>query len=139
MNTERELYDRLAFYTLERRDPGFIHQHIVDAYCAQHAEPGAKPIALAFALIGLYLHVEKGFTGRQVQMVHMQLARHREKWPSPTPPEERGSIRVGDVLATPEGAERDAMIHCWCKAVWDAWKEHCIEVIEMARGKSGLE
>jgi hypothetical protein len=66
-----DLYHELSCYTLAHPDPSFIHQHIVDAYTAQHARETTKPIALVFALIGLYLHVEKNFTGRQVQRFHM--------------------------------------------------------------------
>jgi hypothetical protein len=39
----------------------------VDAYAAQHATPASKPITTAFALIGLFLFAERGFTGKQVQ------------------------------------------------------------------------
>jgi Family of unknown function (DUF5946) len=59
-----DLYHELSCYTLAHRDPSFIHQYIVDAYTAQHANETTKPIAVVFALIGLYLHIEKNFTGR---------------------------------------------------------------------------
>ena len=62
-----DLYHELSCYTSAHPDPSFIHQHIVDAYTAQHANETTKLIALVFALIGLYLHVEKNFTGRQVR------------------------------------------------------------------------
>jgi hypothetical protein len=48
-------YDELCCYTLERGDASFIHQHVVDAQIAQQASDATKPIALAFALAGLYL------------------------------------------------------------------------------------
>src|ERR1700733_15180069 len=75
-----DLYHELSCYTLAHPDPSFIHQHIVDAYTAQHADETTKPIALVFALIGLYLHVEKNFTGRQVQRFHRKLAKIRRMW-----------------------------------------------------------
>ncbi len=62
-NSDQDLYDQLASYTLELRDPEFIHQHIVDVYAVQHSGPGTKPIAIVFGLIGLYLYVEKEFHG----------------------------------------------------------------------------
>ena len=34
----KEQFHELSFYTLAHRDPTFIHQHIVDAYTAQHAD-----------------------------------------------------------------------------------------------------
>ena len=58
MAVDRAAYDELASYTLAHGDPAFIHQHVVDAFAAQHATDDSKPIGVAFALIGLYLHVE---------------------------------------------------------------------------------
>lgn len=122
--SDHDLYNELAFYTLELRDPEFIHQHIVDAFAVQHACPDSKPIAIVFGLIGLYLYLEKNFTGRQVQRAHMQLARHRRQWIAPPFPQPRANIGVADVLAAPRGAERNAMIRRWCQAVWNDW-QHC--------------
>ena len=58
MNVEdqrRELYHELSAYTLSHPDPSFIHQYVVDAFAAQTADENTKPIALTFALVGLYL------------------------------------------------------------------------------------
>jgi hypothetical protein len=41
-----------------------------------------KPITIIFALIGLYLHLEKNFTGKEVQFAHMKLVKHRKNWPN---------------------------------------------------------
>src|SRR5258708_288507 len=71
----QDLYYSLAFYTLNLKDKAFLNQYIVDAYAAQHATKETKPIKITFALVGLYLMAEKGYTGRQVQQAHMQLAR----------------------------------------------------------------
>lgn len=71
---EQDKFYDLSYYTLAHRDPSFIHQHIVDAYGAQHADATTKPIALAFALIGLCLYIEEGYSGKQVQRAHMRLA-----------------------------------------------------------------
>ena len=51
---EQEQFDQLCFYTLAKQDGPFIHQHVVDAFAAQHADQDSKPIGVAFALIGLY-------------------------------------------------------------------------------------
>lgn len=118
---ERELIEELCFYTLSHPDPAFIHQHVVDAWAAQQADESTKPITLAFALVGLYLYVEKGFTGHQVQQTHVRLAWKRRQWPRFAPPSERGSVRVADVVAAPPGRERDGMIRRWCESVWDAY------------------
>ena len=117
---EQELYDQLAFYTLGLRDPEFIHQHAVDAYAVQNATEDSKPITVVFGLIGLYLHLERGFNGRQVQRAHMQLGTPRRTWSMPELPEHRGAIRVADVLESPPGEERDIMIDVWCNSVWEA-------------------
>ncbi len=124
VNTEQANLDELYFYTLAHPDPSFIHQHAIDAYAAQHAEAGTKPIRLAFALIGLYLHLEKGYSGRQVQRAHMQMAGTRRAWPQFKLPAQRGSMSVADVVAAPPGRQRDAAIERWCACVWEAWSEN---------------
>jgi hypothetical protein len=121
--SEREAYDELQCYTLGHGDRSFIHQHVVDAWAAQHAHERTKPIGLTFALVGLYLHVERGFSGRQVQRVHMALAQRKRNWPSFALPEERGSVTASHVMATAAGAERDQAIDAWCASVWDAFRE----------------
>lgn len=50
--SEPAAYDELQAYTLAHGDPAFIHQHVVDAWAAQHADEETKPIALTFALVG---------------------------------------------------------------------------------------
>jgi Family of unknown function (DUF5946) len=133
MPTDEELYNELAYYTLAHPDPAFIHQLLVDAYTAQHAGATTKPIAITFALIGLYLVVEKNFTGKQVQRVHMQLARSRKVWPAFRLPSDRGLMTVADVASAPPGAERDAAIHRWCAAVWDTWRGSREPIAELLR------
>lgn len=122
MPTDQDLLHELSFYTLQLGDPEFIHQHVVDAYAVQHAGPHSKPIAIVFGLIGLYLHLEKSFSGRQVQRAHMQLAQRRRPWVAPPIPEQHAGIGVADVLAAPAGPERHAMIDRWCQAVWMDWQ-----------------
>jgi hypothetical protein len=100
--TSEDDYNELCYYTLAHRDPSFIHQHVVDAFAAQHADEKTKPIKLTFALVGLYLHVEKQFSGKRVQQVHMDLARQKRPWPSFALPSKRGSQTAADVLAVTE-------------------------------------
>ena len=92
--SEHDADEELQCYTLAlaRGDLTFIHQHVVDAWAAQHADSNTKPIRLAFALVGLYLHLERGFSGRQVQRVHMKLSRRSRRWPSFPLPRERGRV-----------------------------------------------
>jgi hypothetical protein len=120
--TLQEQYTELSFYTLSHRDPSFIHQHIVDAYFAQTADANTKPICIVFALVGLYLFIERNYTGKQIQQIHTQMAKNKKTWPSITLPADRGNIHVADVLTAPPGAERDAMIRTWCASVWAAYQ-----------------
>jgi hypothetical protein len=131
-------YYALLYYTLSHPDPAFIHQNAVDAYAAQHAEENSKPIAVAFALIGLYLYVEKGFSGRQVQQRHMQLAKRRKQWPAFALPPQRGTVTISDVLAAPAGEKRDQMIREWCFSVWSAWSDARDRVIELLESEPNL-
>src|SRR5947209_11915859 len=76
----------LTYYTLGHGDPRFIHQHLVDAYGAQHVRASKSNIGAAFALAGIYLAMERGFTGRQVQQMHIVMARPPRVWPAFEPP-----------------------------------------------------
>jgi len=139
MTSDQELYNQLAFYTLAHGDPAFIHQHVVDAFAAQHANETSKPISVVFALVGLYLHVEKNFTGRQVQLVHMQLARHRKHWFMPALPYDRGAIGIADVLAVAPGPARDAMIRRWCVSEWAAWKDSRQPIVALLKAELEID
>ena len=136
--SDQDLFHELSFYTLELRDPEFIHQHVVDACAVQHAGPDSKPIAIVFGLIGLYLYLEKNFTGRQVQRAHMQLARYRRPWVAPSIPEQHAALRVADVLAAPPGPERNAMIRRWCEAVWQHWQHARPQIEALAQSELGV-
>jgi hypothetical protein len=118
MDTTRAAFDEVYVYTMGR--PGFILQHVVDAFAVQTATAGAKPIAVVFGLVGLYLYVEKQFSGREVQKAHVQLGRRKREWPAVSLPDHRGSVTVADVLAAPAGPERDRAIGDWCRSVWQA-------------------
>jgi hypothetical protein len=133
VNSQEQACHQLACYTLARGDPAFIHQHVVDAYAAQTADADTKPITLAFALIGLYLHVERGFTGRQVQRVHGDLARYKRVWPAFPLPEDRGAMTAEDVMAVAEGRARDRAIEGWCLAVWGAYVQNHEKVAAILR------
>jgi hypothetical protein len=133
VDPEADLYHELCAYTLQRGDATFIHQHVVDAFAAQRATVQSKPISVAFSLAGLYLHVEKGFSGRQVQRAHMQMARQKRTWPAFVLPDHRGDVTVADVMSMPAGSERDAAIHTWCASVWSAFAANRNAVVEFLR------
>ena len=131
--SDQELFDELSFYTLAHTDPAFIHENSADAYRAQHVDEAIKPIAVVFSVIGLYLYLEKGFTGRQVQLAHMRMAKHRKTWPRLPLPTSQASITVSDVLAKPPGPQRDGMIHQWCQSVWRTWQDSRDQIVEIAK------
>lgn len=120
MKPHEDAYHELCAYTLAHGDSAFIHQHVVDAWAAQTADDAAKPIGVTFSLAGLYLHVERGFSGREVQRAHMTLAKKKEAWPRFDLPAARGAVTAADVMRAPAGPSRDAAIHAWCESVWDA-------------------
>ena len=121
MTSEQDAYHELCAYTLTHGDASFIHQHVVDAWAAQSAHSGSKPISVAFSLAGLYLHLERGFTGREVQVAHMRLGRRKSVWPRFDLPANRGTVTVVDVMGEPGGGQRDQAIERWCASVWDAY------------------
>ena len=133
MSSEREAYDELYCYTIDRGDASFVLQHVVDAFSAQRANEQSKPIGVTFALVGLYLHVERQFTGRQVQLAHMQLARKKQQWPAFVLPVNRGSMTAIDVMAAPAGPQRDAAIHAWCASVWEAFAQNRQAAVDLLR------
>jgi hypothetical protein len=128
---EQRAYNELCAYSLTHESPAFVHQHVVDAFGAQTANAQTRPIQLAFALVGLYLHIERQFTGREVQRVHRMLAEKTRSWPAFVLPGNRGATTVTDVVAAPSGAERDRAIHTWCASVWGAYREAEPAVVEL--------
>jgi len=117
-------YDELAYYTLAHPDHEyFIHQYLVDAYAAQYADEQTKPIKIAFALAGLYLHHVKNYSGKDVQLAHMLLGRKKKPLPVFKLPLNRGLMTIDDVLMAPPGQERDKAINEWSVSVWQAWSE----------------
>jgi Family of unknown function (DUF5946) len=122
MGSDHDAYDELCAYTLTHADLRFIHQHVVDAFAVQTADERTKPIALTFGLVGLYLKVERHFSGRQVQRAHMTMAQRKRTWPTFTLPRDRGAITARNVLGAPAGPARDAAIDAWCASVWDAFR-----------------
>src|SRR5688572_7447585 len=96
----KDKFNELSYYTLDHPDTSyFIHQHIVDAYTAQSVDENTKPISITFSLVGLYLYVEKNYSGRQVQQAHMKLSQNKKVWPEFQIPTHKGDITISNVLA----------------------------------------
>ena len=133
--SDQDAYYELACYTLAHPDPSFIHQYVVDAYAAQHADEHSKPISVAFALAGLYLHLERHYSGRAVQQAHMQLAKKKKPWPLFTLPTFRGAMTAADVMRAAAGIARDEAIDQWSALVWAAWSHSHEQVAGWVKGE----
>jgi hypothetical protein len=107
-------------FSLSQREYNSLHQVVVDAYAAQHYGPDTKPIMITFALIGLYLVFEGGYTGREAQLAHIRLGKKRREWPRFTAPPLRAALTVKDVTESGEANYRE-MIFKWGKSVWEMW------------------
>ena len=83
-------------------------------------------------MIGLYLLVEKNYTGKQVQNAHVTLSYQSKNFKPISLPEYRGETHIEDVLNSLPGKQRDELIYQWCKSVWGAYKEVSKEIEEMA-------
>jgi Family of unknown function (DUF5946) len=133
-----QAYSDLICYTVAKQDREFIHQHVVDAYAAQHAGGTTRNITVAFGLIGLYLALENGFTGKQVQQAHIRIARIRKDWIRLEPHKKPAALTVMDVLMATDGPEKDAMIRQWMTAVWESWADRQAWVREVTDGLLSL-
>jgi hypothetical protein len=131
MDSTREAYHEVYAYTIGRA--GFMLQHVVDAYAAQTATDESNPIGVIFALVGLHLRVERQLSGREIQKVHMRMARQKRQWPTIHLPHTRGSMTAADVLAVPEGRERDQAIDKWCRSVWAAFGDSRQTIVDLVR------
>jgi hypothetical protein len=129
-----KIYFELTCWTLVQQDSRFIHQHAVDAYEAQHAGGRTRPITLVFGLIGLYLALEKGYTGRQVQQAHMKIGRTKRDWPRLEPPEHPAELTVMDVMGAGTDLEKEEMLFRWAASVWKSWQHQHQWVREMTGG-----
>lgn len=133
MVTDEQIFHELLAYTAAKMDSAFIHQHVVDAYAVQYAREAKKPISVVFGMIGLYLHIEKNFTGREVQKAHMRLAKRRRDWFWPAMPEGQPAIEIQHVLEAEPGPPRDAMIRKWAASVWETCTKARSEIVQLAK------
>jgi hypothetical protein len=61
------------------------------------------------------------------------MGQQKRAWPAFSLQEDRGSITAVDVLAAPEGPERDRAIEAWCESVWTACHACRPAVVELLR------
>jgi hypothetical protein len=124
------MYYNLTQWTLAQGDSKFIHQHAVDAYAAQHSGENMRPITTWFALIGLFLALERGYSGRRVQQAHEKIGKRKREWPRLTPPGRPGDLTVMNVISARD-AGRDEMLMRWAASVWKSWAQAHQQVREI--------
>lgn len=118
---ELKLFHELSFYTLAHPNKEyFIHQHIVDAYAVQHITEETKIIKSTYGLLGLCLYLDYGFSGKEVQHVHVKLSSDKSDWPNIQYPIDKSDYSLQTILNTPEGEQRDQEIRNWCEIIWKA-------------------
>jgi hypothetical protein len=119
------LYWEFSNFTLSVRDQNFPHQLAVDTYAAQHYGAKMKPVTITFALIGLHLAFERGYTGREVQDAHVLLGKLHERWPGFTVTRKADEVNGSNVLQNISKDNYGQLLAKWGKSVWDSWKpEH---------------
>lgn len=113
------------------------HQVCVDAYGGQHVGPDTAPITVSFALNGLYLVLERGFTGIQAREAHGYMANTVDPvtWPRFTPPADVGDITVLDVALASSPQEHIGLVRQWGRAVWAAWSHTHDRISEMTEAQ----
>jgi hypothetical protein len=102
---------------------GRWHQTCVDSYAAQHVGPQMRPMTVCFALNGLYLVLERGWSGIAARDAHGHLARTvvRADWPNFEPPSEAGPLTVLDGALSADLDAQGAAIEAWGRSVWATW------------------
>lgn len=113
-----DAYHALTARTLALGDPGFVHQHAVDAWTAQHVGDSTPLVGTFFALAGLYLALERGLDGRQVQQAHVAMTHGVKAWPAFRPPSPPGTVTV---LLPLSGGDLTEALRIWMADVWDVW------------------
>ena len=136
-----QLYGEVQGYAL--RHPELVrdlHQLSVDTYAAQHAprDPGGgpPPIGVAYALVGLYLALDRGRSGLEVRAAHQRMGRPDATWPRLPAPASTGSMTVFDVAAAGAMADSSAghgrALRAWAADVWLAWSAEHAAVDDLA-------
>src|SRR5437763_7675505 len=111
---------------------GALHQLTVDAYGAQHAGEQVPAIGVAFALIGLHLALDDGWSGSHVRAAHQYLADRGGEWPVFSAPPSRAALTIADVAGSPTPEEHATRVRAWATSVWEAWAPEHDHVREWA-------
>ena len=111
---------------------GRLHQLTQDAYTGQHAGPRVPAIGIAFALIGLHLALDSGWSGNEVRAAHQYLAARHKVWPGFEPPSAPAALTVSHVAGSPTPEEHASRVRAWASSVWESWSAEHAAVQEWA-------
>ena len=133
----RAVFDEVIGF--EFQHPGLmrLHQLSVDAYGAQHGGGDAKPIRLAYSLVGLHLALDLGLTGDEVRAAHQRMGKPDPTWPRFAVPDAVGATTALDVAEA--GARRNSVaghetaVPAWAVDAWTAWAAQREAVAALAR------
>jgi hypothetical protein len=104
---------------------GGLHQLTEDAYGAQHAGPKVPAIGMAFALIGLHLALDEGWSGNGVRSAHQYIAAHHRDWPRFAAPQIVAGLTIAHVAGSSTPEEHASRVRAWAASVWESWSaEH---------------
>jgi hypothetical protein len=131
------IYGEVAGFGLDNSaELGRFHQLGVDTYGTQHAADHDRSIRVAYSIVGLYLSIERGWSGDDVRRAHQRMGKPQPSWPEFRRPDELGGVtvldvamagvRAGSVVGHAEAAQR------WARYVWDAWSAQHAEVASLA-------
>ena len=118
---------------------GRHHQLMVDAYAAQHAGGSAARIGVAFALIGLRLSLDEGWSGDEVRDAHQYLGANFKAWPEFGPPAERTWMTVYDVALATSPDDHARLVRRWAAEVWAAWEQVRENVVALLGARLPME
>lgn len=103
-----------------------FHQLSADAYAAQHAGGATPLIRVGYALAGLWLSIEHGFSGEDVRAIHRRMGRPTAAWPSfASPVAPQDWLTIVDVAEAGVRARSEAgharAVSAWADSVWEIW------------------
>jgi hypothetical protein len=112
---------------------------VIDAYCVQHhgAQERRAIQSVNVHLVALYLQLEKGYVGNQVNVAIQRILCFADQFKWLDPPTPNGTLTVADILKadTPQ-AEADA-IEAYARDIWQAWRAHRETAMKWAKKAEG--
>jgi Family of unknown function (DUF5946) len=121
-----EAYGRVLAREYESLAHARLHRLTVDAYAVQH--PGVDgPQArnsVGIHLSRLCLMFDRGWSVERANDAMLAITAKKRRYPWLTPPSNRGSVTVEDVLAAENPSEHLCAVEQWAKSAWQAWAEH---------------